>query len=60
MSGGEEDNCSMKALRASADDGGNLGTLMTISTQRLPSVATSTVLTTAGLVALEEGREREG
>ena len=50
----------MKALRVSGEGGGNLGTLRTISTQRLPRVATSTVLTAAGLVALEEGRERRG
>lgn len=50
----------MKALRESGEGGGNLGTLRTISTQRLPRVATSTVLTAAGLVALEEWKEQEG
>lgn len=37
-------------MRASKEDGGNLGTLSTISTQRLPRVATSTVLLTEGAV----------
>lgn len=50
----------MKALQASGEGGGNLGTLRTTSTQRLPRVATSTVLTAAGLVALEEWKELEG
>lgn len=50
----------MMALRASLEDGGNLGTLRTISTQRLPRVATSTVLRAAFLAELEEGRERGG
>ena len=44
LGGGEEAKCSMKALRCSTEEGGNCGTLRTISTQRLPKVATSTCL----------------
>jgi len=48
----------MKALRSSTEGGGNCGTLRTISTQRLPKVATSTCLDPT-LLSFESGGDED-
>jgi hypothetical protein len=58
LGGGEEAKRSMKALRCSREGGGNCGTLRTISTQRLPKVATSKCLDPT-LLSLESGGDVE-